>query len=201
MQEKCVTEIDIPQRWDRAVKKCYFRTPHSLIDAIENAPLLSRCGGPYPQIDWLQVVNKKDALDKMTCYLLDSTAQLCLDKRIGKAESEACFGLEAPFVKRILTAMALSKEWWQRRWYDRRLTANGYPGEPEAQKHDEFKGEPDAWAVPAVLLELFLAVGHLVIFSKVEEFPELAAVSVVALKGYLPTDIRFSGADMKVLTY
>lgn len=52
-----------------------------------------------------------------------------------------------------------------------------------------------------MLLELFLAVGHLVLLSKLEEYPELAAASVVALEGYLPADVGFDGVELTVLAY
>jgi len=166
---------------------------------LEEAPLLDKCGGPYPDDPDLLPITWQDAEDRLVAYQIDSTPGLALDKRIHKALG-ACQELAMKDVG------LLRKLFWDHREYNEQMRLLwalwDLIWDFVAEKKKAWPARyQKALGVYELLPDVFVSTAWLLLYGKLAEYPLLERATQVGLQGYIPVDLGEDEHAGKLLIY
>ena len=184
-----------------------FENFEHFLDGAREAPLLSKCGGPYPVLDGVKPVPWDEARGLAACYFWDCYPGLQLDRLMIGAWQQIMARAEEES-----KSSAVRRSWWHTivSFVSSRpshspnakmqLLASISDASWRIADDAETKME-EATGVAEVLGELFQAVAVLIYAGELNDYPLLELAAELALEGYLPVDIERDGEKTTLLIY
>lgn len=158
-----------------------------LITSVRSAPLLARCGGPYPDDPLVETVSWKRAKEILSSYELDTSPQFMLDKRMVRAarmcDSQAAKGVG--LWRRVFRNPDDYNE-ATRRLARLREEVDGCVVENARNWSEMYEREG---GVENLFCGLFYSIAALAVCGFTGMFPELTKAAALAFDGYLPLDL------------
>ncbi len=174
-------------RWYESIDS-FFRT-------LKEAPLLSKCGGPYPDNLRLRPVSLDQALDVMSGIVLDINPSCALHGMLLDAGRRADALARSGWMRALTTFLYVGKRRLLEDTTDKaaRIVFDLCEDWPDKFEKEIFVSE--------YLRDFFVALSGLVAMGAIDEFPKLITLTDLIFAGFLPVDIEESDDEFRILVH